>query len=533
MHPLTLLAFGMYGELLPNQNGAPVRIVVPWKYGFRAPEHRQIPLHREEPATAWNKAARNEYGFIPTSIPTWITRAGARPPSAASARAACSPEAQDLTCSMATQAQVGQLYAGMDLKSSTDGQAPGRFWGTVRSQRAAALLLLHPAAKPLLHSGLLPLAWLVYAAAFDHLGANPAEALIRSLGGWTLRPVPDPGRDPLRQMLANLPRWRAFGACWASYCDLLLCLLHLLATAGIRHGAGLARYRATCRKRPFILVGICAFALLLLLAATSFQSAITTWAPRVGSTLHGWCGGGWRCACISSGCGAGRTACRGGCVRRHRHRAAAGADTGVNIFKWWRSALQLAGRKGGTCQCRSIGGRPARCGRCRVDMRADPAAAPSTSELGRARPGLVLPRSAIRARIRSCCSPARTSPAAAIAGQRSRAKPSPLSPDHRSDHVVQTCPALAGQCGGLQRHDGDGRPGTSPGAAGRSWRRRRCRNSSARRAWRYSTSVRHTPALPPGAAGLDHQLAPPKPRASSLASSCCHWDIGRGRRSPL
>jgi DMSO/TMAO reductase YedYZ molybdopterin-dependent catalytic subunit len=48
MHPLALLAFGMYGEVLPNQNGAPVRMVVPWKYGFKSgQEHRQDPLHRE------------------------------------------------------------------------------------------------------------------------------------------------------------------------------------------------------------------------------------------------------------------------------------------------------------------------------------------------------------------------------------------------------------------------------------------------------------------------------------------------------
>ncbi len=48
MHPLALLAFGMYGEVLPNQNGAPVRMVLPWKYGFKSGKtHRQDPLHRQ------------------------------------------------------------------------------------------------------------------------------------------------------------------------------------------------------------------------------------------------------------------------------------------------------------------------------------------------------------------------------------------------------------------------------------------------------------------------------------------------------
>ena len=64
MHPLTLLAFGMYGEVLPNQNGAPVRLVVPWKYGFKSAKSIvKIRFTEKEPATAWNKAAPQEYGF--------------------------------------------------------------------------------------------------------------------------------------------------------------------------------------------------------------------------------------------------------------------------------------------------------------------------------------------------------------------------------------------------------------------------------------------------------------------------------------
>ncbi|MGV3743480.1 MAG: protein-methionine-sulfoxide reductase catalytic subunit MsrP [Burkholderiaceae bacterium] len=63
-HPLTLLSVGMYGEVLPNQNGAPVRIVVPWKYGFKSAKSIvKIRFVREEPRTAWNKVAPREYGF--------------------------------------------------------------------------------------------------------------------------------------------------------------------------------------------------------------------------------------------------------------------------------------------------------------------------------------------------------------------------------------------------------------------------------------------------------------------------------------
>ena len=64
MHPLTLLTVGMYGEVLPNQNGAPVRIVVPWKYGFKSAKSIvKIRFTKEQPKTAWNVSAPSEYGF--------------------------------------------------------------------------------------------------------------------------------------------------------------------------------------------------------------------------------------------------------------------------------------------------------------------------------------------------------------------------------------------------------------------------------------------------------------------------------------
>ncbi|MGE5336387.1 MAG: protein-methionine-sulfoxide reductase catalytic subunit MsrP [Gemmatimonadota bacterium] len=64
MHPLTLLTFGMYGMVLPNQNGAPVRIVVPWKYGFKSAKSLvRIRFVERQPLNSWQKAAPNEYGF--------------------------------------------------------------------------------------------------------------------------------------------------------------------------------------------------------------------------------------------------------------------------------------------------------------------------------------------------------------------------------------------------------------------------------------------------------------------------------------
>ena len=64
MSPLTLLAVGLYGEVLPNQNGAPLRLVVPWKYGFKGIKSIvRISLLQNQPPTTWNLSARSEYGF--------------------------------------------------------------------------------------------------------------------------------------------------------------------------------------------------------------------------------------------------------------------------------------------------------------------------------------------------------------------------------------------------------------------------------------------------------------------------------------
>ncbi|HBZ44330.1 MAG TPA: protein-methionine-sulfoxide reductase catalytic subunit MsrP [Maritimibacter sp.] len=64
MHPLTIMATGIYGETIPNQNGAPIRLVVPWKYGFKSIKSIvKITLTDQEPPTTWNKANPREYGF--------------------------------------------------------------------------------------------------------------------------------------------------------------------------------------------------------------------------------------------------------------------------------------------------------------------------------------------------------------------------------------------------------------------------------------------------------------------------------------
>lgn len=64
MHPLTILAVGLYGEVLPNQNGAPIRLVVPWKYGFKSIKSIvRLRFLERQPVSSWMESAAHEYGF--------------------------------------------------------------------------------------------------------------------------------------------------------------------------------------------------------------------------------------------------------------------------------------------------------------------------------------------------------------------------------------------------------------------------------------------------------------------------------------
>ncbi len=115
MNPLTLMAVGMYGETMPNQNGAPVRLVVPWKYGFKSIKSVvKISLVKDQPPTAWNRSQPRESGVYSN----------------------VDPEVDHPRWSQATERRVGDfsrrktlpfngyadevasLYAGMDLKAN-------------------------------------------------------------------------------------------------------------------------------------------------------------------------------------------------------------------------------------------------------------------------------------------------------------------------------------------------------------------------------------------------------------------------------
>ncbi len=118
MNPLTLLSFGMYGEVLPNQSGAPVRLVVPWKYGFKSGKSIvKIRFTDKEPKTAWNKAAASEYGFYSNvnpnvDHPRWSQATERR----IGEEGGLFAKKRKTLMFNGYEAQVGQLYAGMDLK---------------------------------------------------------------------------------------------------------------------------------------------------------------------------------------------------------------------------------------------------------------------------------------------------------------------------------------------------------------------------------------------------------------------------------
>ena len=146
--------------------------------------------------------------------------------------------------------------------------------------------LMHPAAKPLVWLlCLLPLAWLVYGAASNNLGANPAEALIRATGDWALRFLCLVlAVTPLR-VIAGLPTLARFRRLLGLFMYAYL-WLHLLSYAWFDMGLELTDIARDIVKRPFILVGFSAFVLLTPLALTSFNRAIKALGARRWQLLH-------------------------------------------------------------------------------------------------------------------------------------------------------------------------------------------------------------------------------------------------------
>lgn len=118
MHPLTILATGLYGEEMPKQNGAPIRLVVPWKYGFKSIKSIvKISLTDQQPQTTWNMLQPSEYGFYSNVNPTvdhprWSQASERRVGSGLFGGR------QDTLMFNGYEEQVASLYAGMDLRAN-------------------------------------------------------------------------------------------------------------------------------------------------------------------------------------------------------------------------------------------------------------------------------------------------------------------------------------------------------------------------------------------------------------------------------
>ncbi|HJW12827.1 MAG TPA: protein-methionine-sulfoxide reductase heme-binding subunit MsrQ [Albitalea sp.] len=167
------------------------------------------------------------------------------------------------------------------MKSAVlDSTAPPRRTPSARS------LLLHPAAKPLLFAAcLLPFAWLIYAASAHLLGANPAEALIRATGDWTLRFLClTLTITPLRQWTGQ-PAWARFRRMLGLFAFFYVCL-HFLSYSWLDMGFDPDAIARDIPKRPFALVGFTAFLLLIPMAATSFNRAIKALGAARWQRLH-------------------------------------------------------------------------------------------------------------------------------------------------------------------------------------------------------------------------------------------------------
>jgi sulfoxide reductase catalytic subunit YedY len=116
MHPLTLMVVGLYGKELPNQNGAPLRLIVPWKYGFKGIKSIvRIRFTEQQPRTAWNVAAANEYGFYANVNPSVDHPRWSQAKERRIGAAFLAPRVPTLMFN-GYEKEVADLYKGMDLR---------------------------------------------------------------------------------------------------------------------------------------------------------------------------------------------------------------------------------------------------------------------------------------------------------------------------------------------------------------------------------------------------------------------------------
>ena len=282
MHPLTILAVGLYGETMPNQNGAPIRLVVPWKYGFKSIKSVvRISLVEEQPPTSWNLQNAGEYGFYSN----------------------VNPEVDHPRWSQATERPIGERRPVRQAPADPALQRLRRAGGgPVRRHGSAPVLLRwrRPDRRPdgphpgtcgsgpdcVYVLGMIPASWTFYLGVIDQLGADPMKVLERSLGEWALRfLIAGLAITPLRRLTGiSLLRYRrAIGLLAFFYA-----CLHLTVYLVLDQDLDLAAIWGDIVKRPFITVGMAAFLILVPLAVTSNNAVIRRLRPGVWQKIHRW-----------------------------------------------------------------------------------------------------------------------------------------------------------------------------------------------------------------------------------------------------
>ena len=270
MHPLTILATGLYGDPMPKQNGAPIRLVVPWKYGFKSIKSIvRISLVAEMPPTTWNMLQPQEYGFYSN-----VKSRGRSPPLEPGLG---TPHRQRSFRRAAGYPDVQWLWRAGCIALFGPGPREGLLMDRLNAfARRVPTWVVYM-------GGTLPFLWLAWNTVQGNLGADPVKAVEHRLGELGLQfLLASLAITPLRRLGLNLIRFRrALGLLAFSYVS-----LHLVAWVWLDMGLRWAEVTADLWKRPYVILGMVGFLTLLPLALTSSNWAIRRMGPKAWQRLH-------------------------------------------------------------------------------------------------------------------------------------------------------------------------------------------------------------------------------------------------------
>ena len=281
MNELSLLSVGLYGEELPNQNGAPIRLVVPWKYGFKSIKSIvSIVFTEHEPPTTWNISAPREYGFYSNVNPT------VKP-------SPLEPEERTAYRRLVQEGNphVQRLRGAGSQPVHRHGLGEVLLIAVVNQNNVTSWVI-----KPVLFAAaLIPLALLIWGGFTGGLGANPVETITFQTGEWALR--------FLLITLAITPLRRISG--WQAAIRLRRMLglfsffyvcLHFTTYLWLDQYFSVADILDDIIERPFITVGFTGFILLIPLAVTSTNAMVRRLGGKNWRRLH-------RLAYVAAGAG--------------------------------------------------------------------------------------------------------------------------------------------------------------------------------------------------------------------------------------